>query len=329
MLAVLVRQAQTATLTARDLRRANRLLSLEIAERRRAEGEVRALAHDLERRVAQRTADLARANTALRTENRLRERAQVTLARANEDLRQFASFVSHELRQPLASGQIWGELLETTAGSTLDERGRKYLTQLRSAITRMGAFLEGQLRLARAAYEERETSMEDVALGELVEQVASGFKGELDEAGARLDIGQLPVVRADAAQMRQVFRNLIENAIKYRRPEVPLRVTIESTTTDVDGDGMCEIRVHDNASGFTEDQAEEIFKIFRRFGDGTVSGSGLGLALCRRILEHHGGTISAVGRPGEGATFFIRLPVGLEEHASAGAPLNPNLHRPL
>jgi signal transduction histidine kinase len=319
MLSLLVRQAQAATLAARELRKANKLLNLEIGERRRAEGEVRALAQDLERRVAERTADLARANAALRTENRLRERAQVTLARANEDLRQFAAFVSHELRQPLASGQIWGELLESALGPDLDERSRKYLTQLRASITRMAAFLEGQLRLARAAYERREAAMEDVDMRDLVEQVVVSFKTELDEAGARIDVGDLPVLCADPTQMRQVFRNLIENALKYRREEVPLRIRIESARREEGGEPVCEISVRDNARGFSQHDAEEIFKIFRRLDDGTASGSGLGLALCRRIVEHHDGTISAVGHPGEGSTFVICLPGGLNDHAGSKA----------
>jgi len=292
---------------------------LEIGVRRRAEEDAGALTRDLERRVAERTADLARANAALRTENRLRERAQVTLVRANEDLRQFAAFVSHELRQPLASSQIWWELLEAAAGQSLDERSRRYLTQLRLSITRMGAFLDGQLRLACAAYERHEASMESVNVHDLVEEVAASFKDELAEAGARVDVGPLPIVHADPVQMRQVFRNLIENALKYRRDGAALHVRVEGEICEEEGSALCEIRVHDNARGFSQAEAEQIFEIFRRLGDGTVSGSGLGLALCRRIVEHHDGTIVARGRAGEGSTFVIRLPLGRDESAAAPA----------
>src|SRR5262245_43922606 len=140
----------------------------------------------------------------------LRQRAQATLERSNADLRQFASFVSHELRQPLATMTIWTELLETSPEVRLEGRGRHFITQLRSAIERMTSFLEGQLRLARATYTQP-TLEEHVDLTELVREVADDCANELRQVGGTVEIGDAPKVRVDSSQMRQLFRNLIEN----------------------------------------------------------------------------------------------------------------------
>src|SRR4029077_11607176 len=135
-----------------DLARTNRALHDEVASRRVAEQEIRTLATELEQRVRDRTLELANSNTALRTENTLRRRTQSTLETANKNLRHFASFVSHELRQPLATMALWAELLDSNPDVGLIDRGRGYLKHLRVAIDRMTGFLEAQLRLARVTY---------------------------------------------------------------------------------------------------------------------------------------------------------------------------------
>jgi signal transduction histidine kinase len=317
MLQFLARERRTA----RDLARANRALHDEVTSRRVAEQEIRTLATELEQRVRDRTVELANSNTALRTENALRRRTQSTLETANKNLRHFASFVSHELRQPLATMALWAELLETNPDVGLNDRGRGYLKQLRAAIDRMTGFLEAQLRLARVTY--TQPTMDDVDVGALIREVVGDGTLGLHAAGATVEIGDVPTLRADGGQMRQLFRNLLENAVKYRRPGVPLAVRIEGSVVDRDGARHCELRIMDNGQGFAERDAEKIFDLFEQLPGrkSAGQGSGVGLAICRRIVEHHGGTIRAEGRPGEGATFVIDLPVArCEGHDDASEP---------
>ncbi len=306
MLQLLARERRGA----RDLARANRALHDEVVSRRTAEDEIRTLATELEQRVRDRTRELATSNTALRNENALRQRTQATLESANQNLRHFASFVSHELRQPLATMALWSELLETNPEVGLNEKGRGYLKQLRAAIDRMTGFLEAQLRLARVTYTQP-TLEEDVDVAALVREVVGDGTLGLAAAGATIEIGDLPTVHADSAQLRQLFRNLLENAVKYRRPGTPLFVRIEGQITSREQSRYCEIRVSDNGQGFAEHDAEKIFDLFEQLPGRKSSGagSGVGLAICRRIVEHHGGTIRAEGTPGSGATFIIDLPL--------------------
>lgn len=295
---------------ARDLARANRALHDEVVSRRTAEDEIRTLATELEQRVRDRTRELATSNTALRNENALRQRTQATLESANQNLRHFASFVSHELRQPLATMALWSDLLETNREVGLNDKGRGYLKQLRAAIDRMTGFLEAQLRLARITYTQP-TLEEDVDVPALIREVVGDGTLGLAAAGATVEIGELPTVHADTAQLRQLFRNLLENAVKYRRPDAPLLVRIEGQIATRDRTRYCEIRVSDNGQGFAERDAEKIFDLFEQLPGrkSAGAGSGVGLAICRRIVEHHGGTIRAEGTPGTGATFIIDLPL--------------------
>jgi signal transduction histidine kinase len=308
LLTAMLRFLERARRTARDLVHANRSLHDEVASRRTAEQEIRILATELEQRVRERTAELAASNAALRSENTLRQRAQATLESANGNLRDFASFVSHELRQPLATMALWTELLDGNPDVGLNERGRGYLKQLRGAIDRMSSFLEAQLRLARVTYTQP-TLEEDVVLAALVREVAADNTLAIQLTGASVDVGDVPTVRADSGQLRQLFRNLIENAAKYRRPGIPLHVRVEGSVSSRDGVRHCEIRFSDNGQGFGEQDAEKIFDLFQQLPGRKAAGSGVGLAICRRIVEHHGGTIRAEGRPGAGATFIIELPL--------------------
>lgn len=304
MLQLLARERRTA----RDLAQANRALHDEVVSRRTAEDEIRTLATELEQRVRDRTRELATSNTALRNENALRQRTQATLESANQNLRHFASFVSHELRQPLATMALWSELLETNREVGLNEKGRGYLKQLRAAIDRMTGFLEAQLRLARVTYTQP-TLEEDVDVATLVREVVGDGTLGLHAAGATVEVGDMPTIHADSAQLRQLFRNLLENAVKYRRPNTALLVRIQGSIAHRNRSRYCEIRISDNGQGFAEDDAEKIFDLFEQLPGRKGAGSGVGLAICRRIVEHHGGTIRAEGSPGAGATFIIDFPL--------------------
>jgi signal transduction histidine kinase len=303
-LAAALRLNQVAIERARELADANQQLAVEVEHRRRVEEEQRALAHDLELRVRERTAELTGANAALSFENALREAAQANLARSNQDLREFAAFVSHELRQPLSALGIWAELLESTCAAAVGDKGRTYLGKIRAALNRMARLIEGELALSQVAFADVATDRID--LGALVAEVVAELRSQLDQIGARVEVGELPTLRADPRQIRQMITNLLENAIKYRRPNVPLVVRIDGD--DHNGDGGCEIRVRDNGRGFAPEDAADIFAIFRRVADDDTHGTGVGLAVCRRIAERHGGSIVAEGTLGEGALFRVVLP---------------------
>ncbi len=295
----------TVLLARRTVQRA-RAMAHEIAVRRRAEAELRSLTEHLEERVAQATGELQGANTALRTENILRRDAQAELEQSNRDLQQFAAFMSHELKQPLATMAVWIDLIASSAGTPLGDKAEGYLERLRATIDRLARLIDGELALAQVGF--GEAPHEPVELSHIVREVATDLAPSLERARARIDVGDIPVIVGDPVQIRRVVWNLIENAIKYRRPDVPLHLRVEGEICPGDGgDPRCVVRVQDNGRGFTPEQAEHVFEMFRRVGPSTIRGSGIGLAVCRRIVERHGGSISAMGRPGEGATFTITL----------------------
>jgi signal transduction histidine kinase len=153
--------------------------------------------------------------------------------------------------------------------------------------------------------------MERVALGPLLADVVGELRPRIEQAGARIELGALPVVNADPSLLHRLFVNLLENALKHPRPGAALVVRVEAEALGAEN-GLgprYEIRVADNGRGFPPEEAARIFEIFTRArGSNDVEGSGLGLAICRRIAQRHSGSIRAEGRPGEGATFFLTVP---------------------
>jgi signal transduction histidine kinase len=281
-LAVALRLAIKLERRARLLSHTNRRLGLEVEQRRQAELKLQEMAHALEERVAARTRELAAAN-----EN---------LERSNEDLRQFGAFVAHELRQPIATAQIWADVLEQKAGDNLGESAQAPLGKLRTAIERMKGLVEKELRLAADATQE--ATMERVSLGTLLVDVVGELRPRIEQAGARVELGSLPVVQADPSLLRRLFVNLLENALKHARPGTPLVVRVDADTLAAEnGVGpRHQIRVADNGRGFPPGEAKRIFEIFARVpGSSDAEGKGLGLAICRRIAERHLGSIRAEG----------------------------------
>jgi signal transduction histidine kinase len=258
------------------------------------------------RSAKQRAPEVARTDR-IRADEQLR--AQAMLARSTNELRQFASFISHELRQPLASMRIWVELLGTTRKEVPEDRRQKYVKEITEAIRRMTEVLDTQLRFVQDTTSDA-VSDEAVDLTELLRVLVASVEGELSRAGAAITVDGLATTQGDARQLRRLFRNLIENALTYRRPDVPLHVTIRGSVDEGDERRAAsyQIRVEDNGRGFAPELADEIFRMFRR-AETTSTRAGVGLAVCRRIVEHHGGTIRAEGSPGSGATFVISLPM--------------------
>ncbi len=262
-----------------------RALELEIGEHERAEQEVRRLNLELEERVRLRTAELSR---------------------SNEDLKQFASFLSHELRQPVGAQEIWADLLETEYAQALGDQGRRYVEEIRSCAAKISELISAQLELSAASTAELQNERTD--LDAVLREVISDLKRNLDAVGGVVRVGPLPVILGDPRQVYQLFRNLLDNAIKYRRPEVELEVSVRQAASEGEHDGRIEIVVEDNGRGFAPDAAERIFDPAERLDRDASEGHGLGLALCRRIVERHGGGLRAEGAPGRGARFHISLP---------------------
>ncbi len=227
------------------------------------------------------------------------------LLRSNAALEAFAAVASHDLQEPLRKILAFGERLEANAGPALDADARGYLDRMRNAATRMRTLIADLLLYAHVTT--RAQPFEPVDLGRLVRDVMTDMETSIAEAGATVNVGELPVVEADPLQMRQLLQNLLGNALKYRSGARPSVVRIDATVAD--GDTYV-LTVADNGIGFGSQYAERIFGMFERLhGRAEYEGSGIGLAICRSIAEHHGGTISAAGTPDTGATFTIVLPV--------------------
>ncbi|MCH7909680.1 MAG: hypothetical protein IIB38_08700 [Candidatus Hydrogenedentes bacterium] len=236
------------------------------------------------------------------------------MMRSNEELQQFAMVASHDLQEPLRKVQAFGDRLKTKYGDVLDERGLDYLTRMQDAAQRMETLINDLLDFARVT--SRAKPFAPVDLGKLMAELVADLDVQIKESGAKIEIGKLPTLDADPSQMRQLFQNLIGNALKYRRQDVPPVIKITSKAKPGKGrhpkhgrKTSHRITISDNGIGFKDEHAERIFGIFRRLhGRVSYSGTGVGLAIVRKIVERHNGAITASGVPGHGATFTITLP---------------------
>jgi signal transduction histidine kinase len=270
---------------------------------------------ELEVRVQRRTEALEHANGALRAEveerRKAEERAAVfaeELQRSNGELQQFASVASHDLQEPLRKIQAFGDRLAGRGGAALDEPAADYLRRMLDAAGRMRNLINDLLAFTRVSSGAQ--PFVPVDLNRIAREVVSDLEGRLQQTGGRVDLGELPTLDADPTQMRQLLQNLIANALKFHRTGVPPVVAVESRPAPgTDGAPAYEIVVRDNGIGFDEKYADRIFGVFQRLhGRGEYEGTGMGLAICRKIAERHGGSVAARGAPGEGATFVATLP---------------------
>ena len=257
--------------------------------------------------LALRTEELERSERDLEEQaGRLRRTAE-RLGASNRELEQFASIAAHDLLEPLRTIRAFGERLTAGSAEQLGERGREYLRRMNDGATRMGALIDGLLAYSRISTRALPYKAVDLT------HVANKALSDLEVDGGRVEIGDLPTVHGDPDQLYRMILNLIGNALKFRHPDRPPVVRIYGRELDGDPDSAgpwCEIVVEDDGIGFAPEYAERIFGVFERLhGAGEYEGTGIGLAVCRRIAERHGGGITAEGRPGEGATFTVRLPV--------------------
>ncbi len=236
----------------------------------------------------------------------------VDLAHSNRDLQDFAYMVSHDLREPLVLVQAFSERLRARYGENIPEKGLEYIRRIESATTRMQELISGVLAYSQVSAKVQ--SFEEIDLEKIVLQVISDLEMRIAETGGRVEVGSLCRIKADPLQIRQLFQNLIANGLKYRRQDVPPHVLVSSRiipSSEGDGTGeFCCITVEDNGIGFASEFADRIFGLFQRLhGRSQYEGAGIGLAVCKRITERHGGTITAECSPGKGARFIVTLPV--------------------
>ena len=232
-----------------------------------------------------------------------RERMLVKeLERSNADLQAYAYSVSHDLQEPLRVVSCYIDLIERRSRTQLNEECRELLSMVRASARRMTDLLKGLLEFSRAGLSDRAISEIDcrAVLDEVIESLAI----EIRNTGARISIGAMPVVPGWEGPLQQVFLNLVGNALKYRNRHAAPQISISA---ELRGDEW-QFTVQDNGIGFEMAQAESIFGVFRRLDPGERQGTGIGLAITRRIVERHGGRIWAQSSPGRGAKFHFTIP---------------------
>jgi PAS domain S-box-containing protein len=250
-------------------------------------------------------------------EEKLRESA-TQLERSNHELQDFAYVASHDLQEPLRKIVVFGERLKEKKIEDLGPEARDYLDRMQKAAARMQTLINDLLTFSRVTTKARPFT--PVNLAEVASEVVNDLEGRIEQVKGRVEIvGTLPVIDAEALQMRQLLQNLMGNALKFRRPEEPPVVKVEAQI--VSGPGtppqqLCKLMVSDNGIGFDEKYLDRIFNVFQRLHTrNEYEGTGMGLAITRKIALYHGGDITAKSQPGHGSTFIVTLPVSHPKQA--------------
>ena len=237
------------------------------------------------------------------------------LAASNAELEQFAYVASHDLQAPLCKIEAFGTLLQTDYDASLNEVGQAHLQRIQNSARQMRGLIQDLLDLARVTTQTQPFT--PVNLTDVAQAVVADLTPQIQDLDAQVTIESLPTVEAEPRQMRQLFQNVIGNGLKFHHPERSPQVTVtsqdeviaDSLTNNADG-SVCHIAIVDNGIGFDEIYQERIFKMFQRLHTrDEYDGTGIGLAICAKIVKRHGGTITATSQPGQGATFTITLPI--------------------
>ncbi|MFC3116990.1 sensor histidine kinase [Cellvibrio fontiphilus] len=268
-------------------------------------------------KVAELNSALASANAELEEKVGVRTQALLQyseeLQRSNRELEEFAFVASHDLQEPLRKIRAFGDRLQQKFSAELGEAGADYVARMQAASERMSALIDDLLSFSRVTTKQRPFIAVD--LNEIMHSVLDDLDFAIEDSGAQIHIDPLPIIDADGLQMTQVFMNLITNSLKFHLPDHRPVVTVTSESNVAspladDNRHWCRLQFADQGIGFEAQYAERIFSLFQRLhGRDEYSGTGIGLALCRKIIERHGGSISAQSEPGEGAVFTILLPM--------------------
>ncbi len=245
------------------------------------------------------------------------------LERSNRELQDFAYVASHDLQEPLRKVQAFGDRLQDKYAPQLGEEGLDFISRMQNAAGRMQTLINDLLTFSRVTT--KANPFEKVDVARIAREVVSDLEIRIQQSNARIDLGVIPVIEADPLQMRQLLQNLIGNALKFHKDGSNPVVKIASRILKPGDSSLAnvaieresvELTVADNGIGFDEKYLDRIFAVFQRLhGRGVYEGTGIGLAICRKIAERHGGAITARSRPGEGATFIVVLPTHHSLHS--------------
>jgi two-component system, LuxR family, sensor kinase FixL len=239
---------------------------------------------------------------------------------SNRELQDFASVAAHDLQEPLRKIQAFSDRLKTKADLELNDESKDYLNRIQSSASRMQTLINDLLTYSRVTTQAQ--PFKAVDLQDTIRDVVSDLEVQLERSDGRVDYKDLPQVEADPTQLRQLFQNLISNALKFKKTGVAPVVTVKAKILDdspIAVQGLaCEIEIQDNGIGFDEKYLDRIFTIFQRLhGKHEFEGTGIGLAVCRKIVDRHGGLLSATSKLGEGASFFVTLPLNQKDRSSS------------
>ena len=261
---------------------------------RKARAEAEAIAEKALRDAYERTQEL--------------EKARRDLVRSNQELEQFAYVASHDLQEPLRMVASYCQLIERRYAQAVDDEGREFIAYAVDGATRMQALINDLLTYSRLGRQDQQ--LEPTSCAQILERVRSSLTAALEESGAILTVGDLPTVDGNPSQLSRLFQNLIANAIKFRGDRTPV-ITVGAERADDQG---WVFSVRDNGIGMDPRHADRVFAIFQRLHSRQeYPGTGIGLAVCRKIVERHGGRIWLESEPGAGTTFLFTLPAERNE----------------
>lgn len=265
----------------------------------------------LEEKVRERTASLETEVASRRQAESRLQQYSAKLEQSNRELESFAYIASHDLQEPLRKIQAFGDLLSAEEAETLADDSKMYIASMASACSRLRNLISDLLSLSRVT--SQGVALESLDLNELLSEVLKDLELKIVEVGGEVVVGDLPVVVGDAGLLQQLFQNLLANSLKFQREGAPPRITVRAHAVDSSGpsgEDRVEILVEDEGIGFEQEYAEQIFDVFQRLHSRTrYEGTGIGLALCKRIATLHGGTIKARGEKGKGSVFAVALPL--------------------
>jgi PAS domain S-box-containing protein len=247
----------------------------------------------IEEIVEQRTRELAEANKELR--------------RSNQNLEEFAHAASHDLKEPVRKVHFFTQQLKQQLNARLGEGEIRLFARIENATQRMANLIDDLLLYSHVS--QRPHEKESIDLNEKVQRVLEDLELDIQEKLAIIHVGNLPTVKGYRRQLQQVFQNLISNALKYSKRDVPPHITIMASEVTENEKAYHLIAVKDNGIGFEQEYADKIFQMFTRLhGKAEYSGTGVGLSIVKKVLENHNGFIKAESTPGEGSTFAVLLP---------------------